>query len=209
MLRVCLDFITFPIRALTLFVDDVMGLTSLPSERMYYVAEQVRGYCLDVGCGRGNRFITQFLAGNGAGIDVYQFEGLTPDNVVRNISRFPFESARFDTVTFIASINHVPHNLRETELAEAYRCLKDGGNIVVTMWMPAVEITVHMLARIYSRLFGAMIDEDNTRGMTEGEEYFLRIPDIVNLLKNAGFRKMRVQRFSTQWGLNSMVIGWK
>jgi SAM-dependent methyltransferase len=209
MLRVCLDFITFPLRALTLFGDDMLGLTSLPSERMYYVAGQVRGYCLDVGCGRGNRFITHFLAGNGVGIDVYQFEGLTPDNVVSTISRFPFESASFDTTTFIASINHVPHTLRETELAEAYRCLKDGGNIVVTMGMPVVEIIVHMLARIYSNLFGVMVDEDNMRGMTEGEDYFLRIPDIVNLLKNAGFRKIRVQRFSTQWGLNSMVIGWK
>ncbi len=59
------DFLTFPIRAFTLFINDKWGLLSLASERFDYVANEVIGYCLDVDCGRNNRFINEFLAGNG------------------------------------------------------------------------------------------------------------------------------------------------
>src|SRR5438309_4593223 len=65
------DFITFPVRALTLFHSDRCGLSCLSSERFDYVAGEVRGYCLDVGCGRYNRFILEYLRGNGKGIDVF------------------------------------------------------------------------------------------------------------------------------------------
>jgi hypothetical protein len=54
------DFLTFPLRAFTLFHDDRWGLSSLASERFDYVAAEVRGRSLDVGCGYGNRFITGY-----------------------------------------------------------------------------------------------------------------------------------------------------
>ncbi len=69
------DFITFPLRAVTLFVNDKWSLSSLKSERFDYVSREVKGYCLDVGCGRGNRFVKEYLKGNGLGIDVFEYEG--------------------------------------------------------------------------------------------------------------------------------------
>ena len=71
-----LDFFTFPIRALSLYHQDKWGLSALSTERFDFVAAQVEGFCLDVGCGYHNRFIKEFLDGHGIGIDVYQYEGL-------------------------------------------------------------------------------------------------------------------------------------
>src|SRR5690349_20837461 len=85
------DFLTFPLRALTLFEDDKWGLSALRSERFDYVAREVRGYCLDVGCGRHNWFITHYLGGNGVGIDVFAYEGLSSAHLVEDITQFPFE----------------------------------------------------------------------------------------------------------------------
>jgi ubiquinone/menaquinone biosynthesis C-methylase UbiE len=47
--------------------------------------------------------------------DVYPYEGLTEENLVEDITRFPFDDASFDSVTFIASISHVPEPLRDIE----------------------------------------------------------------------------------------------
>ena len=159
------DFLSFPLRALTLFENDKCGLSSLVSERFDYVSREVTGYCLDVGCGRYNKFITENLNGNGKGIDVYPYEGLSEENIVEDISHFPFESCSFDSVVFIANLNHVPKSLRDIELSEAYRCLKTGGNIIVTMGNPLAEILVHKVIALYDRIFGTNYDVDSERGM--------------------------------------------
>jgi SAM-dependent methyltransferase len=137
------DFVTFPLRAVTLFHVDRFGLSSLASERFDYVAREVTGYCLDVGCGRHNRFVTEYLGGNGEGIDVFAYEGLSDDNVVSDLTHFPYDDNLFDSVTFIANLNHVPKPDRDPELAEAFRVLKPGGNIIVTTGHPVAEILVH------------------------------------------------------------------
>src|SRR3989338_10422427 len=97
----CKDFITFPIRALTLFEKYQWGFSSLASERFDYVAREVFGYCLDVGCGRNNRFVAEYLNNNGKGIDVFPYEGLSQENIVKDITHFPFGDSYFGSVTFI------------------------------------------------------------------------------------------------------------
>jgi len=126
-LQKLIDCIAFPIRAVTLFERDRFGLSSLATERFDYVAREIKGYCLDVGCGRHNRFVSEFLEGNGRGIDVFAYEGLSGEQIVEDMSHFPFEDASFDSVTFIANVNHIPRSLRGTEMSEAHRCLKPGG----------------------------------------------------------------------------------
>jgi hypothetical protein len=42
-------------------------MSALSSERFDYVAREVRGYCLDVGCGKHERFVQEFLKGNRRG----------------------------------------------------------------------------------------------------------------------------------------------
>ena len=204
-----LDFVTFPIRAFTLFHNDKWGLSSLASERFGYVAKEVVGDCLDIGCGRHNKFITEYLGGRGKGIDVFAYEGLTEENIVGDLSRFPYEDSTFDSVTFIANINHIPESQRDIELREAYRVLKPMGNIIVTMGNPLAEIAVHKLVWLYDKLFKTNFDMDSERGMDEEEEYYLADSEIVGRLTQAGFKRIRKKYFSTQWGLNHLFVGCK
>jgi len=203
------DTVTFPLRALTLFEHDRFGLSSLRTERFDYVAREVRGECLDVGCGRHNLFVTEWLGGRGRGIDVYAYDGLTADHLVDSLETFPFPDESFETVTFIANLNHVPRSLRDVELAEAYRVLRRGGNIVLTMGHPLAEILVHRLVRFYDRVLGTSIDVDTERGMGEEEEFYLLDAEILERLARAGFRDVRKRRFGSQWGLNHLFVAWK
>jgi SAM-dependent methyltransferase len=203
------DTLSFPLRAVTLFEDDRWGLSSLRTERFDYVAREVRGYCLDVGCGRHNLFVSRWLGGNGRGIDVFAYDGLGAEHLVDDLTVFPFADATFGTVTFIANLNHVPRSKRDAELAEALRVLRPGGNIVVTMGHPVAEVLVHKLVWLYDRLLGTRFDMDTERGMHEEEEYFLTDVEIVERLARAGFRDIAKKRFASQWGLNHLFVGWK
>lgn len=204
-----LDFLTFPLRAVTLFHQDRWGLSSLASERFDFAAREVVGFCLDVGCGRGNRLIHDYLDGRGEGIDVFPYEGLAPQNVFSDLSRFPYGDGSFDSVTFIANLNHVPRSQRDAELAEAYRVLRPGGNIIVTMGNPFAEILVHRLVALYDRVFGTRLDMDSERGWHDEEASFLPDREIRERLERAGFRRIRKKRFWTQWGLNHLLVASK
>jgi SAM-dependent methyltransferase len=203
------DLLTFPLRALTLFHEDKWGLGCLASERFDYVAREVQGYCLDIGCGYHNRFVAEWLDGRGKGIDVYRYAGIAEEQIVADMTKLPFAEASFDTVTFIANLNHVPRSMRDRELAEAFRCLKPGGNIIVTMGNPVAEIVVHKVVAIYDRLLGTHVDMDTERGMGEEEQYYLLDSEIVSRLSVAGFGKLLKKYFWTQWCLNHLWIGWK
>ena len=203
------DFLTFPLRAVTLIEYNRWGLSALASERFDYVSRETTGYCLDVGCGKNNRFIKEYLNGCGKGIDVYKYEGLTEENIVEDITHFPFEDASFDSITFIANINHIPQSKRDIELSEAYRCLKPGGNIIVTMGNPIAEILVHKLVWLYDNLLGTKYDMDSERGMHDEEEYYLKDLEIIARLKRAGFKDISKKYFVTQWGLNHLFLGCK
>ena len=204
-----LDTLTFPFRALTIFEENRWGFSSLRTERFDYVSREVKGYCLDVGCGRNNIFIRKFLNNRGKGIDVFAYEGLKKDEVLDDITHFPFPDQSFDTATFIANLNHIPEPERDTELREAFRVLKNGGNVIVTMGNPFIEILVHKLVVFYTLVFHAKVDMDSERGMKEGENYYLKKSEILHCLKKAGFTQLTRKRFLSQWGLNSLYIGWK
>ncbi len=204
-----IDTLTFPFRAITIFEEDRWGLSSLRTERFDYVAREVSGYCLDVGCGRNNIFIRKILKNQGKGIDVFAYEGLKKDEVLNDITHFPFPDKSFDSVTFIANLNHVPMPDRDTELQEAFRVLKNGGNVVVTMGNPFIEILAHKSVAFYTLVFHAKVDMDSERGMKEGENYYLRKSEILSRLEKAGFHQLIKKRFFSQWGLNSLYVGWK
>ncbi len=204
-----LDFFFFPLRAVTLFHDDRWGLSCLASERFDYVAREVRGQCLDVGCGRHNRFLMDYRGGNGQGIDIFAYEGLAPENIVPDLTQLPFADATFDSVTFIANLNHCPEPDRDAELRDSWRVLKPGGNIIITMGHPVAEILVHKLVWAYDKIFRTNYDMDNERGMHEDEDYYLLDGEILDRLARAKFVKVRKKYFVTQWGLNHLFVGWK
>jgi ubiquinone/menaquinone biosynthesis C-methylase UbiE len=173
------------------------------------VRREVRGRCLDFGCGRHDRFIRQWCGGDGEGIDVFPYAGLRPEQIVRDPTRLRFADASFGTVTFIANLNHVPRSQRDAEILEAHRVLEPGGRIVVTMGHPLAEYLVHKLVAFYDRALGTHLDVDGERGMGEEEAYSLRDAEIVERLRRAGFGALRKKRFWTQWGLNHLWVGTK
>jgi len=200
------DFFTFPIRAFTLFEKDKFGLSSLQTERYDYVAEEVIGKCLDIGCGRYNRFIKQFVKNNGIGIDVYKYDGLTNKNIVQDMTHLPFADRSFDTVTLIANINHIPKSIRAKELKEIHRILKKNGKLIITMGNPLIEILVHKVVWFYDKFFKTNVDVDTERGMEFDEEYYLTDKQIISLLADANFKFIKRKKFITQWGLNHLII---
>ncbi|MFN8224548.1 MAG: methyltransferase domain-containing protein [Gaiellales bacterium] len=202
------DCVTFPLRAFTLFHRDAFGLACQATERYDFAASVVRGRCLDVGCG-SNRFMREFLHDDGIGVDVHRHEDNPDGLVVESLQTFPWPDESFASVTFLANINHVPEHDRDLELAEAYRVLEPGGNIVVTMAKPSVEIVVHKVVWLYDRLFGTKLDHDNERGMKEGEELYLTAEEITTRLTRAGFQDIAYRGFWTQWNFNGMFVGWK
>ena len=204
-----LDAVTFPVRAWVMYGRDRWGLSALSSERFDFVAEEVRGYCLDVGCGPHNRLITEYLCGNGRGIDVYPYPGLTAEQLVEDITHFPFDDNSFETVTFVANFNHIPRPLRDIELAEAYRCLQPGGTVIVTMGNPLAEILVHQVLHFYDHWLGTRFDLDAQRGMHPEETYYVADAEIVARLARQGFQAITKKHLWTQWWLNHLWQGWK
>lgn len=207
--QLILDTLTFPLRALTLFYQDRWGLSSLATDRFDFAAREIRGTCLDVGCGPGNRFIRHHLGGNGVGLDVFAYEGLDEQEIVKDLTSFPFPEASFASVTFIASLNHVPRQARDLELAEAYRVLKPKGNVIITMGNSLAEVLVHQLVACYDRLLKTSLDLDSQRGMSADEDFYLSRREIVDRLSKAGFQQLQRKPLWTQWGLNFIYSGEK
>lgn len=203
------DFLTLPIRSFLLYEKNVWGLSSTMNERLEYASMDVIGRCLDIGCGKNNLFINKFLDGNGVGVDVFKYDGLTDDNIVEDMTKMPFENCSFNSVTFIASLNHVPKKNRDKELLEAYRVLKDGGNVIVTMPCALAGILIHKFVYWYDKIFKTSYDVDTIRGMDEDEEYYLCDSEIKERLKTAGFKNIKKRYFLTQWGMNHSFVAWK
>src|SRR5215813_962502 len=115
-----------------------LGLSGLEDERLRAILPELRGRVLDVGAGT-NRLIR--LYGLGVGVDVHDWGGGAL--VVEDTRRLPFAAAEFDTVTFVACLNHIPY--RAEALLEARRVLKPGGRVIVTMIGPWVGGIGHKL----------------------------------------------------------------
>lgn len=158
--------------------------------RIRTVFPHVRGRLLDVGCGM-NQLVRRYR--NGIGVDVHQWGDV--DIVVNDSSRLPFGNAEFDTVTILAALNHIPN--RESALLEAFRVLRPGGTLVVTMIPPALSRAWHALRRPW--------DVDQTeRGMKPGEVYGLARVEVRRLIEVAGFRIERASGFML--GINTLTV---
>ena len=143
------------------------------------------------------------------GVDVHAWKDLPRELILDDPTCFPFGDGSFDSVTFIACLNHVPGSLRDRELREAHRCLKPGGRVIITMGHPIAEVLVHRLVRIYDAVLGTQFDRDSQRGMEAEEDYYLTRSEIVSRLAQAGFENIRYRPFVTQWGLNGVYVARK
>ncbi len=185
------DFIGIPFR-LVLFDQDWLprfGWTTLEEERVNEVMPYLRGRVLDVGAGT-NTLISRY--GNGVGVDVYDWGNQVV--VVEDTSKLPYEDASFDTVTFIACLNHIPY--RDAALRESRRLLKPDGRLIITMINPLLGDFGHAIW---------WYSEDKKRGgMKEGELGGMWTSDIVRLCDAAGFKLDLHRRFV--YGMNNLYL---
>jgi ubiquinone/menaquinone biosynthesis C-methylase UbiE len=84
--------------------------------------------------------------GTAIGVDVYPWPGA---DVVCDTTRLPFPDRRFDTVVVLACLNHIPQSKRGQVLQEAWRVLKDGAQLLITMINPVVGFVTHAIGRRY------------------------------------------------------------
>jgi len=166
-----------------------LRLTSLEDERIGAVLPYIKGRLLDIGAGN-NRLVHEYK--NGIGVDVFDWGGGVL--IVEDTSHLPFEDQSFDTITFLASLNHIPY--RKAVLREAYRVLKNDGQLLITMINPLLGYLGHRLFWWYS--------EDKERGMEAGEVYGLWTSEANRLCCNAGFELTSHSKFV--YGLNNLYI---
>lgn len=165
------------------------GWTTLEEERIQKVLPLISGRLLDIGAGP-NSLVKRY--GNGIGVDVVEWGGGAL--VVKNTARLPFKNSSFDTITFIACLNHIPNRLEV--LNEARRLLKPDGKIIITMINPILGNIGHAIW---------WYSEDKQRGgMKAGELGGMWTKDIVILLSKASFRLVTHYKF--QLGLNHVYV---
>ncbi|HJU41678.1 MAG TPA: methyltransferase domain-containing protein [Vicinamibacterales bacterium] len=185
------DFIGIPAR-LVLFPPHWLercGWTTLEDERLRQVLPEIRGRLLDIGAGP-NTLVKRY--GQGTGVDVFDWGGGAL--VVEDTAQLPFADRSFDTIAFIACLNHIPN--REAVLKEARRLLAPGGRVVMTMINPILGGVGHAIW---------WYSEDKQRGgMLPGEVGGLWTKDIVAMCEAAGFRLITHRRFV--YGMNHLYV---
>ena len=185
------DFMGIPFR-LVLFDQawlPKLGWTTLEDERLDAVFPQLKGRVLDIGAGT-NTLIKRY--GKGVGVDVHDWGGGAV--VVDDTSKLPFDDAEFDTVSFIACLNHIPY--RQSALNEARRVLRADGRLVITMINPILGDIGHAVW---------WYSEDKHRGgMKEGEVGGMWTKEIVQLCRNAGFRLVLHRTFV--YAMNNLYV---
>jgi ubiquinone/menaquinone biosynthesis C-methylase UbiE len=169
-----------------------LHLTSLRAERFAAVLCELRGRVLDVGAGdnallklyrahaRGPSEVSAAAAS--VGVDVIDWGADCV--IVPNCRSLPFTDASFDTVSFVACLNHIPE--RREALAEARRILKPGGRVVVTMISRFVGVLGHAIW---------WYSEDKRRQVAAGEEMGLDSEEVVALLTSSRFKNVTTRRF--------------
>lgn len=184
--------VTFPLLSLLSREQTLrLGLTPIDDERVIMALKHTKGRVLDIGCG-ANNFVKSY--GNGVGVDVAEWKGC--DVVIKDAADLPFKKGEFDTVTYLACLNHIPN--REDAVKDAARVLKKDGQIIVTMITPTMGKFIHWWRfRNDPDHQERHIDHDHElMGMSESH--------IRSILSDAGFTKVRRKRFV--FGLNNIYI---
>jgi SAM-dependent methyltransferase len=175
-----------------------LSLTPIDEERVAMALGCCRGLLLDIGCGT-NEMIRHYRARQGMaiGVDVYPWPGA---DVVCDTTQLPFPDARFDTVSMLACLNHIPISKRNQVLQEARRVLKDKGQLLITMINPVVGFFAHKIRHRHDL-------DQLERGMAEEEDNGLWGKEVKKLLTGNGFRIIQTVPFV--FGLNCLYMAQK
>ena len=150
---------------------------------------------LDVGCADGALFtVLHGRIAGGVGIDP-DAPSLERSGVRLVRGRFPDDAPdqRFDAITMLAVIEHLPESSYTAVGEAAARLLRDGGRLIATVPEPAVDRIVHLLQRL--RL---------AAGMSLHEHHGFATARTRAIFEPAGFTLLRHRRF--QLGLNNLFV---
>lgn len=187
------DFIGIPFR-LCLFPQEWLprlGWTTLDEERFRAALPRLQGRVLDIGAGP-NCLLKRYNDPQSVGVDVHDWGGGAM--VVEDTANLPFEKESFDTVCFIACLNHIPN--RAEVLQEARRLLRPDGRVIITMINPILGGIGHCIW---------WYGEHRLRGgMKEGEVGGLWTSAIDALCRECGFTQVEHKRFV--YGMNHIYV---
>lgn len=190
--KTLLSRIAFPLLSLLSREQSLkLGLTPIDDERVIMALKHTKGKVLDIGCG-ANNFVHSY--GNGVGVDVADWKGC--DVVIDDAAKLPFKKGEFDTVSYLACLNHIPN--RDEAVKEAARVLEKDGRIIITMITPVMGKFIHW--------WRFRNDPDHQERHIDHEHELMGMAPghIKRILADAGFTKVTRKRFV--YGLNSIYI---
>jgi ubiquinone/menaquinone biosynthesis C-methylase UbiE len=200
------DFFGAPLRMVLLpdHVNERFHLTSLRAERFAAVLPELKGRILDIGAGDNAlvRLYRRYSEATPASASALESVGLDVVDwgsdcvIVPDCRRLPFPDASFDTVCFVACLNHIPE--RKEALIEAKRVLRPGGRVVITMIGRLIGVIGHAIW---------WYSEDKHREIASGEEMGLNTDEVMSLIRNSGFADIQVSHFV--YGLNTLYVATK
>ena len=168
-----------------------LGLTPIDDERGIIALKHTKGRVLDIGCG-ANNFVRSY--GNGVGVDVAAWKGC--DVVIDDAAKLPFKKGEFDTVSYLACLNHIPN--RDDSVKEAARVLGKDGRIIITMITPLMGKFIHW--------WRFRNDPDHQERHIDHDHELMGMSPahIKQILNDAGFTNVKRKRFA--YGLNNIFI---
>ncbi|HVW23041.1 MAG TPA: methyltransferase domain-containing protein [Candidatus Saccharimonadales bacterium] len=169
-------------------------LTPIDDERVIMALKYTRGRALDIGCG-ANNFIKSY--GNGLGVDVFPWQGC--DQVIKNAANLPFKKGEFQTITYLACLNHIPN--RDDSVKAAFKLLDKGGRVLITMITPRWGKFIHWIR------FRNDPDHKDRHIDHDHELLGMSSRQVKSILKEAGFSNIKRKRFV--FGLNNIYIAQK
>lgn len=154
---------------------------------------------LDVGAYHGELFRTLGdKLREGVGVEPLLEEKIVSDHFVIYPDEFPFKadtvkSQRYDYITMLAVLEHLPENLYNSLANDFYKLLKPGGRVIITV--PSLK--VDKILSILSAL--KLID-----GMSLEEHHGYLPDDTVKIFNQPRFEL--VTRKTFQLGLNNLFV---
>ncbi len=143
---------------------------------------------LDIGAG-DNELVKRYK--NGIGVDIYDWGGGAL--IVKNSAKLPFPNEEFETITFLASFNHIPNKKEVVE--EVNRLLKKDGQVLLTMINPLIGFIAHKFI---------WWGEHKKRGMKSGEKLGMRKKELEKYFLSSNFVLERTTHFF--YFLNNLYV---
>ena len=153
---------------------------------------------LDIGSNNGDLFTYYIKKGiqiQGIGIDPNCIEEKQHEtfSLVRDYFPSLKVTGKFDVITILAVIEHIPEKEMGTFIQACKDSLNEGGVIIITVPHPFVDIILHVLGWL------KLID-----GMETDQHYGLKISTMKKLFQQNGLQLLRHTYF--QFGLNNLFI---